>query len=68
MPAVREDRVGTVVDGGTLLGELRDMKTLEVRHEFRAPFPRTAVLLLRPHVSVVEGGAMTYVVAEPEAT
>ena len=68
MPAIREDRVGTIVDGGTLLGELLAMKTLRVLHEFRAPFPRTAILLLRPHVSVIEVGAMTYVVAEPQAT
>ena len=65
VPTLREDAVGTVVDGGTELGQVLDMHTLEPVHTFTAPFPRTALLLLRPHIGVLEGGAMTYVVAEP---
>jgi predicted deacylase len=65
VPTVREGHVGTVVPGGTELGRLLDLRTLELVHTFEAPYPRTALLLLRPHVGVVEGGAMTYVVAEP---
>jgi predicted deacylase len=62
-PTLREEAVGTVVPGGTELGRLLDLRTLALRHVFVAPYPQTALLLLRPHVAVVEGGAMTYVVA-----
>ena len=65
VPTLREDAVGTIVDGGTELGQVLDMGTLEPVHIFTAPFTRTALLLLRPHIGVIEGGAMTYVVAEP---
>lgn len=65
MPEVREDAVGTVVPGGTVLGTVCDMATLRPRHTFAAPYEETAILLLRPHMAVVEGGAMTYVVARP---
>ena len=59
VPTLREDAIGTVVDGGTELGQVLDMHTLEPVHTFTAPFTRTALLLLRPHVGVLEGGAMT---------
>ena len=65
VPTLREDAVGTIVDGGTELGQVLNMGTLEPVHTFLAPFTSTALLLLRPHVGVLEGGAMTYVVAEP---
>ena len=65
VPTLREDAVGAVVDGGTELGRVLDMGTLEPVHTFTAPFTRTALLLLRPHIGVMEGGAMAYVVAEP---
>lgn len=66
VPTIREDTVGTIVPGGTELGRLLDLRTLKLIHTFLAPYPRTALLLLRPHVAVIEGGAMTYVVAEPK--
>lgn len=65
IPTLREDKVGTVVAGGTELGRLLHPHTLRLLETFDAPFERTALLLLRPHVCVLEGGAMTYVVAEP---
>jgi uncharacterized protein len=68
VPHLRTGDVGTVVPGGTLLGELLDPFTLEAVERFEAPFPRTAVMLLRPAMTRIEGGAMTYVVAEPKAT
>lgn len=64
VPTLREDAVGTIVPGGTELGRLLHPHTLAPIETFVAPFPRTALLLLRPHVGVLEGGAMTYVVAE----
>ena len=65
VPAVDHTRIGTLVDGGTLLGTLVDPVTFEVQEEFRALYARTALLLLRPTMSRLEGGAMTYVVSEP---
>lgn len=64
-PVVRTAQVGTVVPRGTVLGELRDPFTLKLIETFEAPFEQTALLLLRPTVTRIEGGAMTYVVAEP---
>jgi predicted deacylase len=65
IPAVDHTRIGTLVDEGTLLGTLVDPVTHEPIEEFRAPYARTALLLLRPTMSRLEGGAMTYVVSEP---
>lgn len=65
VPTVTADQVGTVVAGGTLLGQVLHPATFETLHTFTAPFARTALLLLRPHVTRIEGGAMTYVVAAP---
>lgn len=65
VPHLRTSAVGTVVDGGTVLGDLRDPVTGAVVESFVALYPRTALLLLRPQVARIEGGAMTYVVAEP---
>lgn len=65
IPAIDHTKIGTLVDEGTLLGTLVDPVTHETIEEFRAPYPRTALLLLRPTMSRLEGGAMTYVVSEP---
>jgi len=65
VPEVRTNRVGTLVSSGTVLGYLLDPVSQEVIETFTAPFEQTALLLLRPTIAQVEGGAMTYVVAEP---
>ena len=65
VPIVREDAVGTVVPEGTPLGAIHDLATMHKVETIHAPFPETAILLLRPHVTVLEGGAMTYVVGVP---
>jgi predicted deacylase len=65
VPAVDHTRIGTLVDEGTLLGTLVDPVTHRTIEEFRAPYAKTALLLLRPTLSRLEGGAMTYVVSEP---
>jgi hypothetical protein len=66
VPALRQDAVGTVVPGGELLGTVHDLHTMEPIEELVAPHERTAMLLIRPHVTVLEGGAMTYVVGRVE--
>jgi predicted deacylase len=65
IPHLRTRDVGTMVPVGTLLGELLDPFTLEAAERFEAPFAQTAVMLLRPTMTRIEGGAMTYVIAEP---
>lgn len=66
MPRVGADAVGTIVAGGTVLGEVVDPVTQATLETFTAPFPETAIMLLRPMIARIEGGAMTYVVAEPK--
>lgn len=66
VPTVGEDTVGTVVDGGSELGTILDLITLAELHVVRAPFPRTAMMLLRPHICVVQAGDILYALAEPE--
>ena len=66
VPELRQDAIGTVVPEGTLLGTVHDLHTMEPVEELRAPHERTAMLLIRPHVCVLEGGAMTYVIGRAE--
>lgn len=65
-PRLTVDQVGTIIPQGELMGEVLDPVTFDVVERFEAPYAQTAVLLLRPTLARVEGGAMTYVVAEPE--
>ena len=65
VPRLGADDVGTIVPGGTVLGHLHDPVTMQSAEAFEAPFPDTALLLLRPTLAVIEGVAMTYVVAPP---
>ena len=65
VPAVTAEQIGTLVARDTLLGQLLHPATYAVLEEFRAPYERTALLLLRPFMAQLEAGAMTYVVAQP---
>jgi predicted deacylase len=65
VPTLREEAVGTVVPAGTELGKILDLHTLAELQVFTAPYPQTAMMLLRPEVCVVEGSALIYVTAEP---
>ena len=67
-PVVREKQVGTVVPGGTVFGHLLDPVSMDIVETFSAPWPETALMLLRPAMARVEGGAMMYVVAEPSTS
>ncbi len=66
IPYVTSKDIGTVVDGGSVLGYLVDPVTFETIETFKAPFDKTAILLLRPSLCCLDGGAMTYVIAKPE--
>ena len=63
IPNIKEETVGTIVRKGSILGTLINPVTMDCEQIFKSPFEKTAVLLLRPRISVVEGGAMIYVVA-----
>jgi predicted deacylase len=65
-PNVSSEDIGTLVDGGFVLGYLVDPVTFETVETFKAPFDKTAILLLRPSLCCLDGGAMTYVIAKPE--
>ena len=66
VPTLREDAVGTVVPAGTEMGKVLDLHTLEELEVFSAPYGKTAMMLLRPEICVVEGSALIYVIAQPE--
>jgi len=65
MPELDASHVGTIVEKDTLLGRMLHPMTQEVIEEFRAPYEQTAIMLLRPFVAQLEGGAMTYVISQP---
>jgi predicted deacylase len=65
IPKVSVNDVGTIVTKDTELGYLVESGTHKRLWTFTAPFSSTAILLLRPMLARVEGGAMTYVIAEP---
>ena len=65
VPAVDASDIGTVAEQGRLLGQMLHPATYAVQEEFRAPYPETALLLLRPFVAQLEAGAMTFVVSQP---
>jgi predicted deacylase len=63
IPKVKEETIGTVLKKGISLGAIVNPVTMEQEQIFITPFEETAILLLRPRISVVEGGAMIYVIA-----
>jgi len=65
LPVLRERDVGKIVAGGTVTGYLLDPITMGVIETFRAPFQETAILLLRPTLTQVEGGTFVQFVGEP---
>ena len=65
VPTLKADSVGTIVPIGTELGRVLHPGTLAEVETFVAPYEQTAMMLLRPMIARIEGGAMTYVVAEP---
>jgi hypothetical protein len=58
LPVMKEDDVGAVVPEGTVIGHLIDPVTNDVIETYEAPFPKTALTLLRPTIAVIEGGEM----------
>jgi len=65
VPTLREDAVGTVINGGTEMGKILDLHTLAELQVFTTPYERTAMMLMRPQICTIEGSALVYVVAKP---
>ncbi|MEQ8677691.1 MAG: M14 family metallopeptidase [Aggregatilineales bacterium] len=65
VPTVREDVVGKVLPAGTELGKVLDLHTLKELQVFTAPHEKTAMMLLRPSICVLEASALVYVIATP---
>lgn len=64
-PLLREADLGCVVDEGTVIGELLDPLSNVVTETFRAPYPRTALALLRPTLARIEApGQVVALVAD----
>lgn len=58
LPVLRENDVSHVVPEGTVIGHLLDPVTNEILETFRAPYPQTALVLLRPTIAKIEGGGL----------
>lgn len=69
-PVIRERGLGSVVEAGTLIGELLDPVSSQVIEPFVAPYERSCLALLRPTLARIEGpGKVVAVVADvTEAT
>jgi predicted deacylase len=64
MPVMREADLGKVVDQGTIIGYLLDPVTNDTLETIRAPYPKTALTLLRPTLAKIEGGGLAAACAE----
>jgi predicted deacylase len=62
-PVIRERGLGSVVDAGTLIGELLDPVSSQVIQEFVAPYERTCLALLRPTIARIEAPGKVVAVA-----
>jgi len=62
-PAIRERGLGSVVEAGTLIGELLDPVSSQVIQEFVALYERTCLALLRPTIARIEAPGRVVAVA-----
>jgi predicted deacylase len=54
VPALMETSLGSTVPKGTMIGHLLDPATGAMVEEYRAPFSRTTLALIRPTVAVID--------------
>jgi predicted deacylase len=67
-PVIRERGLSTVVEAGTLIGELLDPVSSQVIQQFVAPYERTCLALLRPTIARIEApGKVVGVMADVTA-
>ena len=62
-PVIRERGLSTVVEAGTLIGELLDPVSSRVIQQFVAPYERTCLALLRPTIARIEAPGKVVAVA-----
>ena len=62
-PRIRERGLGTVVERGTVIGELLDPVSSRVLEEFTAPYDRTCLALLRPTLARIEAPGKVVAIA-----
>jgi uncharacterized protein len=62
-PVIRERGLSSVVEAGTLIGELLDPVSSEVIQQFEAPYERTCLALLRPTIARIEAPGKVVAVA-----
>jgi predicted deacylase len=69
-PVIRERGLGSVVEAGTVVGELLDPVSSEVIEQFATPYERSGIALLRPTLARIDGpGKVVAMVADvTEAT
>jgi len=66
VPAVGIEALSTIVDGGTLLGTVYDLNSMEVLQEVRAPYEKSAILMSRPGMSRVNPGDYGYIISRAD--
>lgn len=64
LPVAREKDLGTTVAEGTVIGHLLEPVTGDIVETFRAPYAKTALILLWPTLARIEGGGLACAVAE----
>lgn len=62
VPEVGIDRIGTAVEGGSLLGSVVNAQTMETLEEIRAPFDSSLMVLLRGVATRIEIGDYAYII------
>jgi len=64
IPEVGHEVLDGTVPGGTILGRVLAPDTFEELEAIRAPYPRTAVMMVRSRISKVHPGEYAYIVAD----
>ncbi len=68
VPDVGVDQLGTVVEGGSLLGVVVNAQTFETLEGLYAPFERSLLVLLRGAVTRIEAGDYAFMIGrDPES-
>lgn len=64
LPVAREADLGSIVPQGTVIGHLLDPVTNDIIETLVTPYPKSALTLLRPTLTRIEGGGLAGAVAE----
>ncbi len=67
VPEVGHEALGNTVPGGTVLGRVLAPDTLEEIDLMRAPYPRTAIMMVRSRISKVHPGEYAYILGDEDS-